>query len=92
MFTRTVYKMDVPTKTGWGVVKLIGEDRSWTVVTKTIVNRFPKVPIPGRDSITHTTKLVQSFHNETAALAEYNRQRASLEHHSWERTMANASR
>lgn len=86
MFTRMSYKLDTPTKTGFGVVKMVGEDNSFTIVTKTVVNRYPKVPIPGRGPIVHSTRLVQSFHNETAALSEYNRQKASLEHAQWKRT------
>lgn len=86
MFTRMNYKLDTPTKNGYAVVKLMGSDRAFTLITKTVVHRFPKVPIPGRDSITYTTKLVQTFHNELSAVTEYNRQKAHLEHASWERT------
>jgi hypothetical protein len=85
MFTYSTYRIVTATKKGKATVKLIGEDYKWMVVTSTKVERFPKVAIPGRDSVHHTTNLVQRFHSEHAALAEYNRQRVSLEHHSWER-------
>lgn len=87
MFTRSIYQFDSAHKQGNGVVKFMreGNTNRWTVITKTIMRIVPKVKVPGRDSITYSTKTVQVFHTEIAALSEYNRQRSRLEYGGWER-------
>lgn len=87
MFTRSLYQFKSPKKNGSAVVKFMREGNlnRWTVLTKTLMRISPKVPVPGRDSITYSTKTVQVFHSEPAALAEYNRQQSRLEYGGWTR-------
>lgn len=85
LFTKTRYYMALPNKKGEAVVKLIKEPNvpTFTVIMQTKVRIFPKVPIPGRESILYTTRMIQQFHNKEAALAEYNREQARLQHSGW---------